>query len=327
MPLHPLVAAGLRAQHDAGWVERHRLGVDAARAQLAARPVDPTPPTPCAVRDEVITPDRDADGPPVRVRRYRGEDRGAEAFEVDRAFVFVHGGGWVLGDLDLSDRWCRGLAARSGCEVVSVDYRLAPEHSFPAALDDVVAVITHLRSAEGRRPLAVGGISAGGNLAAAACIRTRDECGPVPDLQVLVCPVLDASCSSGSYRSMATGYYLTAEDMAWFWQQYAFGDGAVGAMGQVVDDGRGWLSPLHARNVHGLPPALVVNAEYDVLRDEGEAYAARLNAGGVDAASVTFGGVTHGFVSDHRLAPARAATTLVVETLRELSHEPQEARP
>lgn len=310
--LHPLVADGLRTQLDAGWVERHQLGVDASRAQLAARPVEASSPIPCDVADENIVETADvssgATASAVPVRRYRPSDGRA----VGATFVFLHGGGWVLGDLDLSDRFCRELASRAACEVVSVGYRLAPEHPFPAALDDTISVLTHLRSV-GNSPIIIGGISAGGNLAAATCIRLRDEQAPLPDLQVLVCPVLDITCSSASYRELATGYYLTASDMRWFWEQYT-------GESSPRDDDRGWRSPLQAPDLAGLPPALVINAQYDVLRDEGQDYAARLASSGIDACSVTFGGMIHGFISDVRLAPARAAMSLLVHTVNDLVH-------
>lgn len=313
MPIHPLVARTLQAQRDAGWTERHQLGVSESRAQLARRPPNDAIPIPCDVQDGVVGPSQSTGLRTLPVRHYRPlPPRDARS-----TFVFLHGGGWVLGDLDLSDTFCRELATRADTHVVSVDYRLAPENPYPAALEDTVATIddlADLHPGSDSKPLAVGGISAGANLAAAATIRQRDQEKRVPDIQVLICPVLDVSCSTDSYRDMATGFYLTAADMRWFWHQYT-------GEPEPRDDTHGWLSPLHVPVLAGLPPALVVNAEYDVLRDEGQSYADRLTAAGIDSVSVTFAGMIHGFVSDPRLASARAAMDLVVNTIKQLGQD------
>jgi acetyl esterase len=279
---------------------------------MATRPVVATPPLHCEVYDEHLAPTPTTGPLGIWVRHYLPP----APLQPRSTFVFMHGGGWVLGDVDLSDGFCRELAIRGQTHVVSVGYRLAPENPYPAALDDTVSVITEFgeqRIETSGLPLIVGGISAGANLAAAAAIRRRDECARIPDLQVLICPVLDIEGATDSYRQMAEGNYLTAADMRWFWQQYT-------GESEPTDDGTGWRSPCHVTDLSGIPPALIVNAEFDVLRDEGQAYADRLAAAGIEAVSVTFAGMIHGFVSDRRLAPARAAMQLIVRTVQDLEH-------
>jgi acetyl esterase len=205
--------------------------------------------------------------------------------------VFFHGGGWVVGTLDTYDPLCRALAAVTPAVVVSVDYRLAPEHRWPAAVEDAYAATewasrnaAALGGAQHR--LAVAGDSAGGNLAAVVALGARDRGGPAIGFQLLVYPVLDAAGDTASWREYADGYHLTADGMRWYWDHYL-----GGADGAAPD-----ASPLRAAFVGGLPPALVIGAEYDILRDEGEAYAARLAEAGVDASASRHAGVVHGFV-------------------------------
>jgi acetyl esterase len=205
--------------------------------------------------------------------------------------LWLHGGGWVIGDLDTADATSRALANRSGAVVVSVDYRLAPEHKAPAALDDALVALTwavenaELLGVDASR-VAVGGDSAGGNLAAALCQRVRDEFGPDIDFQLLVYPVLDCTLTQPSIEENAEGYFLTKDAMAWFVGHY---------LGRV-DPKDPSVSPLHADSLAGLPPALVITAEFDPLRDEGEAYAAALREAGVAVDSVRYDGQIHGFV-------------------------------
>jgi len=208
--------------------------------------------------------------------------------------VFFHGGGWVLGGLESHDNLCRAIANAAGCLVVSVDYRLAPEHKFPAAPNDCYAAtqwVAANAASFGGIPgkLAVGGDSAGGNLAAAVAMMARDGGGPKLAFQLLIYPVTDSSLDFPSQREFADdGFVLSAADMKWFWDHYVENDA----------DGRNSLaSPLRAKNLASLPPALVQTAGLDPLRDEGEEYAAALRRAGNKVTLTRYEGVTHGFVS------------------------------
>jgi acetyl esterase len=196
--------------------------------------------------------------------------------------VYFHGGGWVLGSVRTHDRPCRALCARVGCRVVSVEYRLAPEHRFPAAVEDCWAVTASLLA--GRQPVAVGGDSAGGNLAAVMALRARDRRLPLR-LQMLIYPVTDCDLDRPSYLACATGYGLSRESMRWFWEQY-------------LGDAR-WehpeAAPLRAPSLDGVAPALVMICQYDPLRDEGAAYAERLRQAGVPVELIEQQGMIHGF--------------------------------
>jgi acetyl esterase len=234
---------------------------------------------------DVAYEDRTLPGPagPIPVRVYRPGDEPAPLF------LYFHGGGWVLGGLNTHHGVCATLAQLSGCVVCSVDYRLAPEHRFPAALDDAWATVE--RAAEhadelGTLPgdLAVGGDSAGGNLAAICALRARDAGIPIA-LQLLVYPATDADLDTSTYREFADGYWLTARSMHWFWDHY-LPDGD-----RFVPD----ASPLRAPDLTGVAPALVITAEFDPLRDEGEAYARRLEEADVPVTLSRYNGMIHGF--------------------------------
>jgi acetyl esterase len=205
--------------------------------------------------------------------------------------VYFHGGGWVLGDLEMTNGVCATLAARSGAVVVSVDYRLAPEHKFPAPFEDCYAATEWVAAngadigVDGSR-IAVGGDSAGGNLAAAVALRARDEKGPALAMQLLVYPVTDHSLDTGSYSSNGENYLLTRDMMQWFWDHYLAND---------ADGDNPYVSPLRAADLSGLPPATVFTAEFDPLRDEGEAYAAKLSKAGVAVNQTRFDGQIHAF--------------------------------
>jgi acetyl esterase len=208
--------------------------------------------------------------------------------------VYFHGGGWVVCDLDTHDVVCRAIARRAGAVVVNVDYRLSPEAKFPAAVDDAYAAVQWVAANAGRlgvdaHRMGVGGDSAGGNLSAVMCLRARDESGPRLALQVLVYPVTNlASFDTPSYREFGDGYYLTRAEMEWFRGHYlARGEDALNP----------YASPLLAEDLRGLPPALVITAECDPLRDEGEAYAKRLAEAGVEVAGVRYAGMIHPFFS------------------------------
>jgi acetyl esterase len=236
--------------------------------------------------EEVPFEDRSLPGPggPIPVRVYRPGNAPAPVL------VYFHGGGWAIGSVITAHGVCATLARLAGCVVCSVDYRLAPEHVFPAALDDAWAAATWAAEHPdeiGGRPgaLAVGGDSAGGNLAAVCAIRARDAGLPLA-LQVLVYPVLDANFETSSYRAFADGFYLTRQGMEWFWDQYL-------PSGDRFDPD---VSPLRASDLAGVAPAFVVTAEYDALRDEGEAYARRLAEAGVPTTLSRYDGMIHGFI-------------------------------
>jgi acetyl esterase len=209
------------------------------------------------------------------------------------ALVYFHGGGWVIGSLETHENLCKALANRSGARVVAVDYRLAPEHGWPAAAEDCYAVSCHMaehgaaHGIDGAR-LAVGGDSAGGNLAAVVALLARERGGPRLRHQVLIYPVTDHDFERPSYRENGSDYFLTTDAMRWFWDHY------------VPDRGQRnhWsAAPLRAEKLAGLPPATVITAEYDPLRDEGEAYAERLREAGVPVTCSRYDGQIHGFVS------------------------------
>ena len=208
--------------------------------------------------------------------------------------VYFHGGGWVLGDLESHDRVCRALANLAGCVVVSIGYRLAPEHVFPAAAEDCYAAtkwVSENASSLGADPsrLAVGGDSAGGNLAAVVSMMARDRGGPSIAFQLLLYPVTDAAMDTPSQKEFASdGFVLSRADMEWFWNNYV--ESSAEKMNQ-------YASPLRAKNLAGLPPALILTASHDPLRDEGERFAQRLISSGVKVTCTRYEGVTHGFVS------------------------------
>jgi acetyl esterase len=211
--------------------------------------------------------------------------------------VFYHGGGWVIGDLYTHDGLCRSLVNAAGCAVASVDYRLAPEFKFPVAVEDSYTALKWV-AANGPRlgldsaRLAVGGDSAGGNLAAVVALMARDAGGPAIALQVLIYPVTDVMRETRSYADFADGYMLTRDSMRWFIAHYL----------TSKDDARDWrVSPLRAPSLAGLPPALIVTAGFDPLRDEGEMYAGRLRDAGNRVDYVCYGGMVHGFLGMGKL--------------------------
>jgi acetyl esterase len=274
------------------------MSVEAIRANAAAlgRRVQGDPPPIADVTDvATLTPD----GHRLAMRLYRpGGCTGRGVL------VWLHGGGFTTGDLDTHDTLCRRLSAGAGTALLSVDYRLAPEHRFPAAVHDAAAALGWV-AAEGRRlgldgtRIAVGGSSAGGNLAAAAALHARDAGGPPIALQLLVYPVTDATASLPSHVECAEGYQLTAAMMRAYWAHY---------MPAGIDPRTPLLSPLWAPSLAGLPPACVVVAELDPLRDEVDAFAARLREAGVPVESRRWDGVMHGFFGQAGvLAKAREA--------------------
>lgn len=263
----------------AGAARPHQCTPEQARANYEAGT-----PALCGPREPVdeVT-DHDAGGVPARIYRPGGDGPLP-------TLVWLHGGGWVVGSLHSHDALCRRLANRTGCAVVAVDYRLAPEHPFPAAVDDTLSAIRWLAEHGGGlgldpSRLAVGGDSAGGNLAAVAARRLRDDLQLA--LQVLVYPVTDRGFDTESYQRCADGYYLLREDMRWYWDRYD-PDGS----GRSHPD----AAPLRAADLAGVAAALVLVAGYDPLRDEGVAYADRLRGAGVNVELVEFERQIHGFV-------------------------------
>jgi acetyl esterase len=252
---------------------------------------------------DVRVEDRTVPGPagPIPVRLYHppaGDDRPAAIV------VYFHGGGWVIGNVDTHDATCRDLASQSGALFVSVDYRLAPEHPFPAAVDDCSAALqwVHEHAAElGGDParLAVAGDSAGGNLAAVTAVQARDRQGPALRLQLLAYPVTDANFDTASYKENGEGYFLTAATMQWFWSHYTGSD----LDGDRTDPR---ASVLRTEDLTGAAPAVVLTAEYDPLRDEGEDYGERLSAAGVTTEIRRYDGQIHGFLGMAGAIPAAA---------------------
>lgn len=304
MPAHPQVQTLLDAMAQMGGPAVSEMSPPDARAAYRALSTMEQGEEVHRVDDRLIpSPDGDI---PARV--YTPQAAVGEAHGV---LVWFHGGGWVIGDLDTADSTCRALANRAGCVVVSVDYRLAPEHPAPAALDDCMAALmwtaenAELLGVDAGR-VAVGGDSAGGNLAALVCQRVRDEFGPDIDFQLLVYPVTDLTMSHPSIDENAEGYFLTKDTMSWFIGHY---------LGES-DPKDASVSPLHAAELAGLPPTLVITAELDPLRDEGEAYAARLREAGVPTEALRYDGQIHGFMGmatmldDGKDALARSAAAL-----------------
>jgi acetyl esterase len=222
----------------------------------------------------------------------------------------MHGGGWAIGSVETHDEFCRALTHGSGATILSVEYRLAPEHPFPAALDDCDTAWYWLRSAADDLDLdfervALAGDSAGGALAAGLALRLRDRREPPARLQALMYPCLDPALERGSASEFADGFRLTRSNMRWFWRAYL--DGA---------EPTAQAAPALADDLSGLPPALVVTASHDVLRDEGEAYAARLEAAGVPTELVRVEGTLHGFLRFAEWPAAQETRALLCDRLR-----------
>ena len=305
MPLDPqaqkivdaMAALGLKAVEDSTPEEAR----ESMRTRTAALgPFDDV----AAVADHRLP----VEGGEITVRVYSPGGKGPHP-----ALVFYHGGGWVIGDLYTHDGVCRSLTNAAGCVVASVDYRLAPESKYPVAARDSYAALRWLVADAARlgvdpRRVAVGGDSAGGNLATVVALMARERGGPALVHQVLLYPVTNHDLDTPSYHENATGYVLTREAMRWFWRHY---------LERAEQGMEPHASPLLAPSLAGLPPALVITAECDPLRDEGEAYAARLRDAGVPVTLTRYGGMFHGFFRMTRLLDkARAALDEVAGTLR-----------
>jgi acetyl esterase/lipase len=293
MAVDPSAQAILDMMEQAGGPPLNELSAVDARAVFAGMVALAGEPPEVAKSEQ-----RDADGVPVIVTWPQGAGDGPLPI-----FVWIHGGGWVIGTAGEAEAIARSLANQSGCIVVNVDYRLAPEHPFPAPVDDVLAACRWAKANAadlGGDParMAVGGDSAGGNLSAVAA----QQLPGMFALQVLVYPVTDLTYSHRSYEENADGYLLTRDSMIWF------GDHYLGANREHGDPKDPRVSPLFAADavIAGLPPALVFTAEYDPLRDEGEAYAERLRAAGVAVDHTRLAGQIHGFYQMPAMIPAAA---------------------
>ncbi|WP_424138274.1 alpha/beta hydrolase [Roseomonas chloroacetimidivorans] len=277
----------------AGRPAYHQLTpVEAREAMVLARAA--TAPPPAEVADVMdLRCEGSTGGLPLRLYRPLAS---TEALPV---LLYFHGGGWVIGDLQTHDGLCRHLARASGCTVIAVDYRLAPEHKYPAAVEDAVAAIRWVvgnATALGVDParLAIGGDSAGANLAAVLGLMAREGTVPPIRFQMLLYPALDLGMTQDSYRRVGEGFLLTTATMAWFRDHYL-------PEGTPLDDWR--VSPLRAPDLRGVAPALILTAGHDPLVDEGSAYAERLRAEGVAVEHRHYAGQMHGFLTQGKVLP------------------------
>ena len=307
MPLDEQVAEFLKQMNSAKNKPYSQMPVEQARRQMIVATVLLGSAPDMHRTEELKVP---VEGGEIPIRVYHPAD-------VDDlpVLVYFHGGGWVLGNIDTHDGYCRALAAGAGIKVVSVDYRLAPEHKFPTAPEDCYAatcwIIENAKNFGGDpQRVAVGGDSAGGNLATVVALLARDRSGPDLAFQLLNYPITDYHLETPSYRENAEGYGLSKDTMAWFWDHYL----------ETPEDGANpYASPLRGESLAGMPPALVVTAEYDPLRVEGEAYASRLGKGGGATELVRYDGMIHGFTRRYRMWP-QAGEAIELAVLRLQQH-------
>jgi len=282
MPLHPEALEFLRQLHESGNPPLIELSPVDARVMAAGLGAAIGPGPEVELVSDLTIP---VDGAQIAARRY--EPAGARG-----TILWLHGGGWVLDGLEPSDAMCRILAERSGATVYSIDYRVAPEHPFPVAVDDSWAALEWIAAhlPQSGWPLLIGGDSAGGNLAAVCAQRAREAGGPSLAAQILVYPVVDHDMTTPSYLDHGSNQELLLDTraMAWFWDHYA---------PTLAERDDPEASPLRAESLAGLPPATVVIAEYDPLRDEGLAYARRLRDAGVEVTVHEYDDMPHGFFS------------------------------
>lgn len=299
------VAAMLQTLNDA-FPAVERMAAQEARAAVAARRM------PVSNLDDATAEDRVVDTAvgPITVRVYRPRGIGGTAAP---GVVFLHGGGFVLCDIDSHDGFCRRMAARTSSVVVSVGYRLAPEHPAPAAAEDVHAAFDWVVRNAGElgvdpQRIAVAGDSAGGNLAAVASILCRERGTVPPVAQILLYPVIDPACDTVSHRRRATGYFTTHAALQWYWRQYLGGT--------ELPEPAHLVAPCRADTLAGLPQAIVVTATLDPLHDEGVAYARRLRSDGVPVVHRDVRGLFHGFLTMLDFPPAITVCDLLWSDMR-----------
>lgn len=294
MPLDPHLAGVLKMLADAGRKPTYQGTPEEGRAGYLALTIGTRQPdqlVPVASVEDTSIPG--AAGP-MKARIYRPEGTGPFP-----TVAYLHGGGYVIGNLDTHDNMCRDICRGAKAVVASLDYRLAPEHPFPAGIEDAIAgtrwVVSHARELGGNDIVGVAGDSAGGNFSAVVAQQLRDTAHPLA-AQFLIYPAVDhLEAGHASLEENAKGYFLELETMKWFYQHYA------GSWSDMKDPR---LAPLQAKNLEGLPPAVVVTAEFDPLRDEGEAYARALQAAGVKVELMRCDGMIHGFFDMGRWSPA-----------------------
>jgi acetyl esterase len=282
-----------------GFPPVHQMTAADARAAVAARlrPIDNA--------DDVRSAEDRVIGGGLGLRVYRPWDDGGRQLP---AIVFLHGGGFVFCSIESHDGFCRRMARYTGAVVVSVDYRLAPEHTAPAAAEDAFAALCWVAdNARGLgvnpKRIVVAGDSAGGNLAAVACLMTRDRGGPQPAGQVLLYPVIAPDFETESYRRYGSGHFNTTDAMRWYWRHYLGGEN--------LPEPAGYAAPLHAASHAGLPPAVVVIAGRDPLASEGRQYAEALRGAGVPVRRRDYPEMFHGFATIAGFAPALAAQEIL----------------
>jgi acetyl esterase len=290
--LHPVLKAALAVPTDPSAVTVDRQTPDEARAEFKRDMKTVDAPAPAVQRIE----DREIPGPAGALRARIYDSRGDRSATLP-LLVYFHGGGWIRGDIETHDSTCRVLAVETPCIIVSVDYRLAPEHRFPAAVEDAYAALRWVAANAERlggdpRRIAVGGDSSGGNIAAAVTALARDRGGPAVAYQLLIYPVIDLGGETPSKRAFSKGYFL--DYMHFYVASY------LGPKGDPRDP---LASPLLREDLTCLPPAFIVTAGYDPLRDEGEAYARRLAEAGVPVEHARFEDMIHGFISLRALVP------------------------
>ena len=306
MPLDPQIVQVMEAVAALGLPPNNEVSPEEARANGKLRPRAPGPEV-GQVEDRTIPgPDGEI---PVRIYTPPGSGNDSGPFP---GLVWFHGGGWVVGDLDSADSTARHLCVGADCVVVSVDYRLAPDTKFPGPAEDCYAATQWLAAnAESLNVdparIATGGDSAGGNLSAAISLMSRDRGGCNLVFQLLVYPVTERSFDTVSYVENGEGYSLSRDGMIWYWEHY---------LADAADAANPYAAPAQAADLSGLPPALVITAEYDPLRDEGEAYAQKLTAAGTPTVCTRYDGMIHGFfgmsavVDKAKQAVAQGATCL-----------------